>query len=75
MAVSALCFPNLESAACVFRTSHAPPHAAPTACFEAARVSAAPTPLNQLASVTCPTASQLVVDPYDKSAIGDVEKV
>ena len=34
----------------------------------------APTPLNQLASVTCPTASQLVVDVYDKSAIGDVEK-
>jgi len=34
----------------------------------------APTPLNQLASVTAPTASQLVVDPYDKSCIGDVEK-
>jgi len=32
------------------------------------------TPLNQLASVTAPTASQLVVDVYDKSAIGDVEK-
>ena len=34
----------------------------------------APTPLNQLASVTAPTATQLLVDPYDKSAIGDVEK-
>jgi ribosome recycling factor len=34
----------------------------------------APTPLNQLASVSAPTASQLVVDPYDKSAIGDVER-
>ena len=33
-----------------------------------------PTPLNQLASVTAPTASQLVVDVYDKSAIGDVER-
>lgn len=33
-----------------------------------------PTPLNQLASVTAPTASQLVVDVYDKSAMGDVEK-
>jgi len=33
-----------------------------------------PTPLNQLASVTAPTASQLVVDPYDKSVLGDVEK-
>lgn len=34
----------------------------------------APTPLNQLASVSAPTASQLVVDPFDKSALGDVEK-
>jgi ribosome recycling factor len=34
----------------------------------------APTPLNQLASVTAPTASQLVVDVFDKSCIGDVEK-
>jgi len=33
-----------------------------------------PTPLNQLASVTAPTASQLVVDVYDKSCLGDVEK-
>ena len=32
------------------------------------------TPLNQLASITAPTASQLVVDVYDKDAIGDVEK-
>jgi len=34
----------------------------------------APTPLNQLAGITAPSASQLVVDPYDKSAIDDVEK-
>mmetsp|Transcript_24617 Transcript_24617/g.69193 ORF Transcript_24617/g.69193 Transcript_24617/m.69193 type:complete len:174 (+) Transcript_24617:3-524(+) len=34
----------------------------------------APTLLKQLASVTCPTATQLVVDVYDKSALGDVEK-
>lgn len=34
----------------------------------------APTPLNQLASITVATATQLVVDPYDKSAMGDVEK-
>ena len=33
-----------------------------------------PTPLNQLASVSAPTASQLVVDVYDKSALGDVER-
>lgn len=34
----------------------------------------APTPLNQLASVTAPSAQQLVVDVFDKGAIGDVEK-
>lgn len=33
-----------------------------------------PTPLNQLASVVAATASQLVVDVYDKSCLGDVEK-
>lgn len=33
-----------------------------------------PTPLNQLASVSTPTAQQLVVDPYDKSVIGDIER-
>jgi len=34
----------------------------------------AETPLNQLAMVTTPTATQLVVDPFDKSCMGDVEK-
>jgi len=34
----------------------------------------APTPLNTLASITAPSASQLVIDVYDKAAIGDVEK-
>jgi hypothetical protein len=33
-----------------------------------------PTPLNQLASVSAPTPSQLVIDVYDKSSMGDVEK-
>ncbi|KAL1507229.1 hypothetical protein AB1Y20_008078 [Prymnesium parvum] len=33
-----------------------------------------PTPLNQLASVSAPTPTQLVVDVYDKSSLGDVEK-
>ena len=33
-----------------------------------------PTPLNQLASVSAPTPTQLVVDVYDKSSMGDVEK-
>jgi len=33
-----------------------------------------PTPLNQLASVSTPSASQLVVDVYDKSCLGDVER-
>ena len=34
----------------------------------------AETPLNQLASVTAPSASQLVVDVYDKNGLGDVER-
>lgn len=34
----------------------------------------APTDLNQLASVSAPSATQLVVEPYDKSALKDVEK-
>lgn len=34
----------------------------------------APTPLNALAGVSVPTGTQLVVDPYDKSALGDIEK-
>merc|ERR1719213_1101174 len=34
----------------------------------------APTPLNQLAMVTAPSGSQLLVDPFDKGCIGDIEK-
>ncbi|MFC7392578.1 ribosome recycling factor [Scopulibacillus cellulosilyticus] len=34
----------------------------------------APTPLNQLANVTTPEARLLVVSPYDKSAIADMER-
>lgn len=34
----------------------------------------APTPLNQLAGVSAPSAQQLTIDPYDKSAAGDIEK-
>lgn len=34
----------------------------------------APTPLNQLATITVPEARLLVVQPFDKSSIGDVEK-
>ncbi|MBM7644377.1 ribosome recycling factor [Scopulibacillus daqui] len=34
----------------------------------------APTPLNQLANITTPEARLLVVSPYDKSAIADIEK-
>jgi ribosome recycling factor len=33
-----------------------------------------PTPLNQIASIAVPEPTLLVVSPYDKSAIGDVEK-
>jgi len=34
----------------------------------------APTPLNQLATITVPEARLLVVQPFDKSSIADVEK-
>lgn len=34
----------------------------------------APTPLTQLAGVTSPEARLLVIQPYDKSSIGDMEK-
>ncbi|WP_099352448.1 ribosome recycling factor [Fredinandcohnia onubensis] len=34
----------------------------------------APTPLNQLASINVPEARMLVIQPYDKSALGDMEK-
>ncbi|WLR43514.1 ribosome recycling factor [Bacillus carboniphilus] len=34
----------------------------------------APTPVNQLASINVPEARMLVVTPYDKSSIGDIEK-
>lgn len=34
----------------------------------------APTPLNQLATISAPEARLIVVTPYDKSSIGDIEK-
>lgn len=34
----------------------------------------APTPVNQLASITIPEARVLLVTPFDKSSIGDIEK-
>jgi ribosome recycling factor len=34
----------------------------------------AATPLKQLASISVPSAQQLTVDPYDKKALGDIEK-
>lgn len=34
----------------------------------------APTPLNQIAGITVPEARMLVISPYDKSSIGDIEK-
>ena len=33
-----------------------------------------PTPLNQLAQITVPEARVLLITPYDKSALGDIEK-
>merc|ERR1712176_307803 len=34
----------------------------------------AETPINQMATVSVPSAQQLSVDPYDKSSIGDIER-
>ncbi|AKP46894.1 MULTISPECIES: ribosome recycling factor [Bacillus] len=34
----------------------------------------APTPVNQLASISVPEARLLVIQPYDKSVVGEVEK-
>lgn len=34
----------------------------------------APTPLNQMASITVPEARQLLVSPYDKSTLKDIER-
>ncbi|MGX7349566.1 ribosome recycling factor [Dolosicoccus paucivorans] len=34
----------------------------------------APTPLNQLASITIPEARMLLISPYDKGSLGDIEK-
>lgn len=34
----------------------------------------APTPLNQLASITVPEARLLVIQPYDKSVLSDIER-
>ncbi|GIN57799.1 ribosome recycling factor [Lederbergia ruris] len=34
----------------------------------------APTPINQMASISVPEARMLVIQPYDKTIIGDIEK-
>ena len=34
----------------------------------------APTPLNQMAGISVPEARLLLIQPYDKSIIGDIEK-
>lgn len=34
----------------------------------------APTPINQMAGITVPEARLLVIQPYDKTVIGDIEK-
>ncbi|WP_347550355.1 ribosome recycling factor [Pseudalkalibacillus hwajinpoensis] len=34
----------------------------------------APTPVNQLAGISVPEARMLLIQPYDKSAVGDIEK-
>jgi len=32
------------------------------------------TPVNQMATISVPSAQQLTIDPYDKSVLGDIEK-
>ncbi|MGB8000268.1 MAG: ribosome recycling factor [Anaerobacillus sp.] len=34
----------------------------------------APTPINQLAGISIPEARMLLIQPYDKTAVGDIEK-
>ena len=34
----------------------------------------APTPINQMASISVPEARLLVIQPYDKTILGDIEK-
>jgi ribosome recycling factor len=53
------------------RTGHATP-----ALIEHIRVEYAgvPTPLNQLAGISAPEAGLLVIQPWDKSSIGNIEK-
>ena len=53
------------------RTGHATPALVEHVKVEYAGV---PTPLNQLASISAPEAGLLVIQPWDKSSIGSVEK-
>jgi len=34
----------------------------------------APTPINQMASISVPNSQQLTIEPYDKSVLGDIER-
>ncbi len=49
---------------------------ASTALFDKIKVDyyGAPTPLNQLATISVPEARLVVIQPWDKSAMGDIEK-
>ena len=53
------------------RTGHASPALVEHVKVEYAGV---PTPLNQLAGLSAPEASLLVIQPWDKSSIGNIEK-
>ncbi len=53
------------------RTGHASPSLVEHVKVEYAGV---PTPLNQLAGITAPEAGLLVIQPWDKSSIGSIEK-
>ena len=62
---------NLQKEFSLLRTGRANPH-----LLERIQVEyyGAPTPLNQLASVGAPEPRMLIVQPYDKTVIGDIEK-
>ncbi|PLX15982.1 MAG: ribosome recycling factor [Candidatus Muiribacterium halophilum] len=62
---------NLQKEYSLLRTGRANPH-----LLERIQVEyyGAPTPLNQLASVGAPEPRMLIVQPYDKTVIGDIEK-
>ncbi len=65
------CLDSLKKNLQTIRTGRANP-----AILDLVQVSyyGAPTPLNQMASISVPNSQQLQIDPFDKSVSGDIEK-